>query len=133
MTILTFSAPGGAAVLGNEITGAPGCTCGARGSWNRSRSRPGCALGGITCALATIGTHAIASAAIVRQALANTSLTPPILNRKLQCPQLAIGGQLLFELDVQLVRRLYSFGLRCFPTATAPHFRSKRRFYLQNP
>ena len=42
------SAPGGATVVGSEMTPPPGCARGASGSVNRSRSRPGCALGGIT-------------------------------------------------------------------------------------
>src|SRR5664280_659440 len=76
MTILTLSAPGGATVLGSETGGPPGCACGAGGWVNRSRSRPGCALGGITCAIAAVETIAIASAAATRPNPANIPRTP---------------------------------------------------------
>src|ERR1039458_5348415 len=76
MTSLILSAPGGATVLGSETAGPPGWACGAGGWVNRSRSRPGCALGGITCAIAAVETIAIASAAAMRPNPANIPRTP---------------------------------------------------------
>src|SRR5262249_37140859 len=50
MTSLVSAAPGGASMPGTEIAGPPGCASGTGGRSNRSRSRPGCSLGGTICA-----------------------------------------------------------------------------------
>src|SRR6516165_10692971 len=50
MTSLVSAAPGGASIPGTEMAGPPGCASGTGGRSNRSRSRPGWALGGTICA-----------------------------------------------------------------------------------
>src|SRR5262249_10211344 len=82
MTSLVLAAPGGASMLGPEIAGPPGCASGTGGRSNRSRSRPGwalggtiCAPGGTTCATAANETLTIAKAA----AMARTHASMPLI------------------------------------------------------
>src|SRR5215471_13096558 len=107
MTSLVLAAPGGASMLGTEIAGPPGCASGTGGRSNRSRSRPGwalggtiCAPGGTTCATAANETLTIAKAAAMARTHASMPLTldkrAEILrygeswSQRRQCPILAI-------------------------------------------
>src|SRR5438874_165060 len=59
-----LSAPGGATVEGRVMVAPPGWARGpCIGGANCSRSRPGCALGGITCATAVTGRNSNARTA----------------------------------------------------------------------
>jgi hypothetical protein len=72
MTMKTAAAPGGGAALGNPTVGAPAWSVGVVGYVvNRSRSRPGSSLGGITCATAANETLTIAQTARSRHTPAN--------------------------------------------------------------
>src|ERR1019366_29214 len=85
-------APLGATVLGSEIAVPPGSDRGGAGSVNRSRSRPGCALGGMTWAKATIGTANIASVAAIRHTPANIPHTPRSATIDGQTPAIVACG-----------------------------------------
>src|ERR1035437_4534385 len=109
MTSLTLSAPGGATVLGSETAGPPGWARGTGGWVNRSRSRPGCALGGMTCAIAAVETIAIASAAAMRPNPANipAPLTQPgVFTRK---TIESIGPQPICAIDHVIIVELRPF------------------------
>src|SRR5215813_2551163 len=86
MTSLVSAAPGGASMLGTEMAGPPGCASGTGGRSNRSRSRPGwalggtiCAPGGTTCATAANETLTIAKAAAMARTHASM---PPTLDER---------------------------------------------------
>src|SRR6516225_1861890 len=83
MTSLVSAAPGGASIPGTEMAGPPGCASGTGGRSNRSRSRPGwalggtiCAPGGTTCATAANETLTVAKAAAMARTPAGISPTP---------------------------------------------------------
>src|SRR6516165_310168 len=82
MRSLVSAAPGGASIPGTEMAGPPGCASGTGGRSNRSRSRPGwalggtiCAPGGMTCATAANETLTIAKAAAMARTHASMPLT----------------------------------------------------------
>src|SRR5215469_11131008 len=130
MTSLISAAPGGASMLGTEIAGPPGCASGTGGRSNRSRSRPGwalggtiCAPGGTTCATAANETLTIAKAAAMARTHASMPLT---LDKRAEI--------LRYGETWSQRRQLSHFGnfSRCFKKVT-PASRDAARSWLPRP